>query len=211
MPGRAVRVRTLRRQGVTGRTGRRRDVRGGPVRRGGLRRGHVRRGRWRASSAVGDGGPLVGPRARPVDRRGLPRRAGGAAGDSRTRTTSGPRWWTPSRSRRRFFRDEAHLDEALAGFGDAADLKTPVLPGAFAGSRARWPGPHRPRVAGVDPALAYRAGLVHDLGRVAVPTGIWERPGPLRPEEWELVRLHPYHSGRILARSPRAAAAWRRS
>jgi DNA-binding CsgD family transcriptional regulator len=37
---------------------------------------------------------------------------------------------------------------------------------------------------------------------VAVPTGLWERPGPLRPEEWELVRLHPYHSGRILARSP---------
>ncbi len=54
----------------------------------------------------------------------------------------------------------------------------------------------------VDPAMAYRAGLVHDLGRVAVPTGIWERPGPLRAEEWELVRLHPYHSGRILARSP---------
>jgi HD-GYP domain-containing protein (c-di-GMP phosphodiesterase class II) len=24
----------------------------------------------------------------------------------------------------------------------------------------------------------------------------------LRAEEWELVRLHPYHSGRILARSP---------
>jgi HD-GYP domain-containing protein (c-di-GMP phosphodiesterase class II) len=55
---------------------------------------------------------------------------------------------------------------------------------------------------GADPAVAYRAGLVHDLGRVTVPTGVWERPGPLRPEEWELVRLHPYHSGRILSRSP---------
>ena len=48
----------------------------------------------------------------------------------------------------------------------------------------------------------HRAGLLHDLGRVAVPTGIWERPGPLRPDELEMVRLHPYHSGRILARSP---------
>jgi len=46
------------------------------------------------------------------------------------------------------------------------------------------------------------AGLLHDLGRVAVPTGIWEQPGPLRPDELEMVRLHPYHSGRILARSP---------
>ena len=45
-------------------------------------------------------------------------------------------------------------------------------------------------------------GLLHDLGRVAVPAGLWERPGPLRAEEWELVRLHPYHTGRILARSP---------
>jgi HD-GYP domain-containing protein (c-di-GMP phosphodiesterase class II) len=48
----------------------------------------------------------------------------------------------------------------------------------------------------------YRAGLLHDLGRVAVPTGVWERPGPLRHEERDLVRLHPLHSGRILARSP---------
>jgi DNA-binding CsgD family transcriptional regulator len=31
---------------------------------------------------------------------------------------------------------------------------------------------------------------------------VWERPGPLRPQDWELVRLHPYHSGRILAASP---------
>ena len=64
-------------------------------------------------------------------------------------------------------------------------------------------GPRRVRRRGRRrPALVYRAGLVHDLGRVAVPTGIWERPGPLRAEEWELVRLHPYHSGRILSRSP---------
>jgi DNA-binding CsgD family transcriptional regulator len=57
----------------------------------------------------------------------------------------------------------------------------------------------------LDPAVArlvYRAGLVHDIGRVAVPTGIWEQPRALRPEEWDLVRLHPYHCGRILARAP---------
>lgn len=52
-----------------------------------------------------------------------------------------------------------------------------------------------------DAAVVYRAGLLHDLGRVAVPAGVWERPGPLRAEEWEQVRLHPYHTGRILARS----------
>ncbi len=102
---------------------------------------------------------------------------------------------------RRFFTDDAHLDEALAGFGDAADLKSPFFQGHSRGVAALARAASS-AVTGVDPTLVYRAGLVHDLGRVAVPTGIWERPGPLRPEEWELVRLHPYHSGRIVARSP---------
>ena len=63
--------------------------------------------------------------------------------------------------------------------------------------RPCWPVSSSPAAA----RLAYQAGLVHDLGRVAVPTGVWERPGALRPQDWELVRLHPYHAGRILARS----------
>ena len=101
----------------------------------------------------------------------------------------------------RMFRDEAALDEALAGFGDAADLKTPWFQG-HAGGVARLARAAAEALAPADATLVYRAGLLHDLGRVAVPTGIWEQPRPLRPEEWELVRLHPYHSGRILARSP---------
>jgi HD-GYP domain-containing protein (c-di-GMP phosphodiesterase class II)/DNA-binding CsgD family transcriptional regulator len=98
---------------------------------------------------------------------------------------------------RRTFLDESRLDEALAGFGDAADLKAPHFSG-HSGGVARLAR----AAASVDGTQVFRAGLVHDLGRVAVPTGIWERPGPLRPEEWESVRLHPYHSARILARSP---------
>jgi HD-GYP domain-containing protein (c-di-GMP phosphodiesterase class II)/DNA-binding CsgD family transcriptional regulator len=100
----------------------------------------------------------------------------------------------------RTFRDDACLDEALAAFGDAADLKTPWFHGHSRGvavlARAAAAG------TAADATLVYRAGLLHDLGRVLVPTGVWERAGPLRPDEWELVRLHPYHSGRILARSP---------
>jgi HD-GYP domain-containing protein (c-di-GMP phosphodiesterase class II) len=102
---------------------------------------------------------------------------------------------------RRHFRDQGHLDDVLAGFGDAADLKTPYFQGHSRGV-ARLARAASAAVAGVDAAMAHRAGLVHDLGRVAVPTGVWERPGPLRAQEWELVRLHAYHSGRILARSP---------
>jgi HD-GYP domain-containing protein (c-di-GMP phosphodiesterase class II) len=101
----------------------------------------------------------------------------------------------------RTFRDDAALDEALAGFGDAADLKTPWFQGHSRGV-AGLARAAAERLPGMDAELVHRAGLLHDLGRVAVPTGIWERPGPLRPEEWELVRLHPYQSGRILDRSP---------
>jgi HD-GYP domain-containing protein (c-di-GMP phosphodiesterase class II) len=34
-----------------------------------------------------------------------------------------------------------------------------------------------------------------------VPTIVWEKSGPLTTPEWELVRLHPYHTERILSRS----------
>lgn len=46
---------------------------------------------------------------------------------------------------------------------------------------------------------------MHDLGRAGIPSGIWDRPGPLRDSEWELVRLHGYYAERALARSPRLA------
>ncbi len=102
---------------------------------------------------------------------------------------------------RRIFRDEAAFEEALAGFGDAADLKSPWFTG-HSGGVARLARAGAERLSPADAAVVYRAGVLHDLGRVAIPAGIWERPGPLRAEEWELVRLHPYHTGRVLARSP---------
>ena len=43
---------------------------------------------------------------------------------------------------------------------------------------------------------------MHDLGRVAIGARIWQKPGPLNADEWEQVRLHPYHTERVLSRSP---------
>ena len=51
-----------------------------------------------------------------------------------------------------------------------------------------------------------RAALVHDVGRVAISTRVWGKPGPLTTDEWEQVRLHAYHTERVLARSPFLAA-----
>ena len=45
-----------------------------------------------------------------------------------------------------------------------------------------------------------RAALVHDLGKVAVPSGILEKQDDLSESEWERFRLHPYYTDRVLAR-----------
>jgi HD-GYP domain-containing protein (c-di-GMP phosphodiesterase class II) len=49
------------------------------------------------------------------------------------------------------------------------------------------------------------ASLLHDLGRVAVSSEIWDRPGELGPADRERVQLHPYWTERILMRYPAVA------
>jgi len=53
-----------------------------------------------------------------------------------------------------------------------------------------------------DLAGLRRAALLHDLGKLALPNRILDRPGPLTDDEFALVREHPRHSERILARVP---------
>jgi len=43
----------------------------------------------------------------------------------------------------------------------------------------------------------YLTGLVHDLGKLAVPNEILNKPGKLTIEEREIVKQHPYYSQRI--------------
>jgi HD-GYP domain-containing protein (c-di-GMP phosphodiesterase class II)/DNA-binding CsgD family transcriptional regulator len=93
------------------------------------------------------------------------------------------------------------LDSLLAAFADFADLKSPWIRGhsRSVASLAEEAG----RQAGLDGAACVelrRAGLTHDLGRVAIENGIWDKAGPLTTSEWERIRLHPYYTERILAR-----------
>jgi hypothetical protein len=43
------------------------------------------------------------------------------------------------------------------------------------------------------------AGLLHDVGKVAVPASILNKPGPLTEDEWAVMRTHPVESERLAA------------
>jgi HD-GYP domain-containing protein (c-di-GMP phosphodiesterase class II) len=99
--------------------------------------------------------------------------------------------------------DGEAIERALAAMGDFADLASPYLVGHSGGVADLACG--AARRCGLESAELIsirRSALVHDLGRVAVPVRIWQKAGPLTPDEWERVRLHAYHSERILMRSP---------
>lgn len=95
---------------------------------------------------------------------------------------------------------ESGLPSIARAFGDVADLKTPFTHG------------HSREVARLVVGAAKRAGLdgatvaqlevaahLHDLGRIGVTNRVWEKAGPLTTGEWEQVKLHSYHSERILS------------
>ncbi|MEY2515413.1 MAG: hypothetical protein QOJ89_2771 [bacterium] len=42
-----------------------------------------------------------------------------------------------------------------------------------------------------DAELAHTAGLLHDIGRFALPDRVMERQGTLTEDDWEAIRLHP--------------------
>ena len=104
---------------------------------------------------------------------------------------------------RRPHQEAGRLEEVARAFADFVDLKSSYTLGhssavaALAETAGRAAGQDEPTCTALR-----RAGLLHDLGMVSVPTNIWEKPGPLSTAEWERVRLHPYYTERVLARSP---------
>ncbi len=91
-------------------------------------------------------------------------------------------------------RDElrAAYHETLEGWARTLDLRDRETEG------------HSQRVTHLTVALARRLGvpedelvhigrgaLLHDIGKVGIPDAILHKPGPLTPEEWQVMRLHP--------------------
>lgn len=104
----------------------------------------------------------------------------------------------------------ALLTRYAEAFARAVDLKSVWTAthshrvGALAAGAGEAAGIDRPSVEQLR-----IAGWLHDLGRVAVPNLIWDKPGPLNAAEWEQVRLHAYQTERLLARSPLLASVAR--
>lgn len=95
--------------------------------------------------------------------------------------------------------DSVGVDRALAAIGDFADLLSPFLSGHSTGVAEL--GASAAAIAGLpqaDVVTARRAGFIHDVGRVAVNPAVWQKPAPLKADEWEQVRLHAYQTERVM-------------
>ena len=97
----------------------------------------------------------------------------------------------------------ATRDVSLELIADVADLKLPWLAGQSrqVADCAAATG----ALLGLDAhaqALLRRAGLIHAMGRAAVPNHVWERTGRLSESDWERIRLMPYWTYRAAGRIP---------
>jgi HD-GYP domain-containing protein (c-di-GMP phosphodiesterase class II) len=99
--------------------------------------------------------------------------------------------------------DDDGLDRALEALGDFADLKSPCRTG-----HARGVAAIAVRAAGAlgmdagEARMLRRAALVHDVGMIGVPSGVWDETKAWTVSQRERARTHPYLLERMLARTP---------
>ena len=96
---------------------------------------------------------------------------------------------------------EARIDSICDTFAQIVDTKSPFT------------GEHSSRVRDysvmIGEALGFkgqrlttlrRAALLHDIGKLAVPNTILDKPAKLDAAEWECVRKHPFYTQEILSK-----------
>ena len=90
--------------------------------------------------------------------------------------------------------DSAATRESLLVLADFSDLKSPWLGGHSRAVAAL--------VADVSGSHAELAALVHDLGRVAVPNIVWDKPSGLTRDELDRAEAHTLVTDQLLRRVP---------
>ncbi len=111
-------------------------------------------------------------------------------------------------------RKSAELSDALLRKRAAAESTLEAL-AALIDAREHSTGQHSLRVGRLARLLARRLGLsekeaeeighgalLHDIGKIAIPDSILLKPGPLAPEEWQVMKMHPEIGYNILRSHP---------
>jgi putative nucleotidyltransferase with HDIG domain len=108
--------------------------------------------------------------------------------------------------------DDARIDDVAIAFADVIDAKS------------EWTAQHSVSVARYAVALGEqfgfrperlrdlrRMGLLHDIGKLAIPNTVLDKRGRLTDAEFDVIKRHPAHTEEILSRvamfSPLAAIA----
>jgi response regulator RpfG family c-di-GMP phosphodiesterase len=102
------------------------------------------------------------------------------------------------------FRDAYHESVALAGQLELAYQQTIVALAKAVEARDLYTGGHVERVRKYSVDIGRRMGIaddelrqiemgavLHDVGKIGVPDSVLTKPGPLAPEEWQVMRRHP--------------------
>ncbi|HUM15808.1 MAG TPA: HD-GYP domain-containing protein [Candidatus Nitrosotalea sp.] len=90
--------------------------------------------------------------------------------------------------------------QSLLGLANALEAKDPYTRGhservaALARRMALGSG-----IAATTADIIAQAGLLHDLGKIAIPEGVLRKAGPLSAEEWVMMRQHPLIGAQIVA------------
>ncbi len=91
------------------------------------------------------------------------------------------------------------LLELAAVLGELIDLRSPFTSTHSAGVSLVAQGLAATLgMSDEDCQLIRVAGLMHDLGKLAVPAALLDKPGRLSPEEYGLVQAHAYHTFQIM-------------
>lgn len=94
----------------------------------------------------------------------------------------------------------SRCDQVALAFGRRSDMTSPWLHGHSEGV-ARLAGATADRLdlSAEQRRLVRRAALVHDIGRVSVPSGVWDLPRRFSPPERARARLHAWETARVLS------------